>query len=745
MLHLRWIIVQLCTVILIWASVATGDEQAVPEEIRTVTVADIIRIVEIDGSGSDVARFSPDGQRFVITVKKGNITSNTNDYSLLLFRSDRVFQSPVPLSLVSFSSSSNRPGIQEVRWLDNTTIAFLGENPSELQQLYIVDCETKRVRRLTHHSTSLTSYAMSASSKRFFFTAEQPVKQLLNAATSTTGLVVSNQALSDLISLQGKRESENHQALFVQQRATGRETLIQTRGITSLSAFYPSPELSPNGRYLIVKAMVTENPPQKWSEYQDRWLQMEIREHRFDRTLLSLYRFELIDAKSGESKVLLNAPTGFAHSEVAWSPDSRSVAISGTYLPLGSVTPPESEVRRSRRFVVDVTVPDGKVAKITDQDLYLVRWKSGGHTLLFKTTIDNGRGQLSTTITAYQYTGGRWKEVKVEDSDRFSESQLEVTVKDDINTRPKLIVRNVSTGQESLLLDPNPWAQRFTLGRVESITFRSSNGRIAAAALYLPVGYVANRKYPLVIQTHAARLDRFVLDGPYPTAFAAQPLAGKGFVVAQLKECFSRMETKGEVSDEASEYEGIIDYLDGRGLIDRTRVGIIAFSRTGLPVEYALTHSKYHFAAASLADISDAGYFRYIALLNHDIGFARDSEIIVGSPPFGKGLLSWLKNSPGFNLDKAVTPVRLEANDPMALLFVWEWFAGLRYLRKPVELVYLPDADHVLVKPRDRIVSQQGNVDWFCFWLKRERDSDPAKADQYRRWQELRKLQEASR
>jgi len=36
-------------------------------------------------------------------------------------------------------------------------------------------------------------------------------------------------------------------------------------------------------------------------------------------------------------------------------------------------------------------------------------------------------------------------------------------------------------------------------------------------------------------------------------------------------------------------------------------------------------------------------------------------------------------------------------------------------------------------------------VDWLCFWLKDEEDPDPAKVDQYKRWHELRKLQEKSK
>jgi hypothetical protein len=35
-------------------------------------------------------------------------------------------------------------------------------------------------------------------------------------------------------------------------------------------------------------------------------------------------------------------------------------------------------------------------------------------------------------------------------------------------------------------------------------------------------------------------------------------------------------------------------------------------------------------------------------------------------------------------------------------------------------------------------------VDWYCFWLKDEEDPDPAKAEQYKRWRELKTLQVAN-
>jgi hypothetical protein len=57
---------------------------------------------------------------------------------------------------------------------------------------------------------------------------------------------------------------------------------------------------------------------------------------------------------------------------------------------------------------------------------------------------------------------------------------------------------------------------------------------------------------------------------------------------------------------------------------------------------------------------------------------------------------------------------------------------------KPAEMVLLQDGAHQLVRPWDRLVSQEGNEDWFRFWLKGEEDPNPAKAEQYARWRKLR-------
>ncbi len=156
-------------------------------------------------------------------------------------------------------------------------------------------------------------------------------------------------------------------------------------------------------------------------------------------------------------------------------------------------------------------------------------------------------------------------------------------------------------------------------------------------------------------------------------------------------------------------------------------------------MKYTLTHSKYHVAAAAITDGGDMGYVEYMLF-----GYKSAFEATMGVAPFGMGLDRWIHEAPGFLLDRVRTPIWLESHGMYAVLAQWEWYAGLRRLGKPVDFFVLPAAEHVLVKPWERMASSQHLVDWFKFWLLGEEDHDPAKAEQYARWRQFRVMQDSS-
>ena len=741
--RLAFIVICVSTIVPIGESQENSDVSKAPQGTRTANVVDAIQMTQLvvenrgDISSSGPAQFSPDGQYFVVVTKKGNIETNTNIYSLLLFPTNKAILSSNPILLASMASSSNDPGIQDVKWIDDRTLAFLGENPGELQQVYKVDRDTRHLTKLTSHSTSVLSYEVNAKDRSVLFLAQPPLKPLFDEKSGKDWVVVSNEPLWDLIagvaSTGGPRMPRAE--LFItkdnQERRVGTQGNLEPRaGLL----------LSPDARYVIVKGLVTEIP-EIWKDYEDRQLRNVISASSSHEAVRVIYQYEVINLQSGETKAFLDAPVSDGNrSDVLWSLDSNSVIVS-SYLPLNVPDTAERKLRQSKKMLVEIKVPSGELVPISSRELHPIEWDPrDGKTLIARTSSASDRG-----LVAFQKAAEGWKETELINSDIRQKRTIAITLEEDMNTPPRLFVKDLQTGQKSVLVDLNPQFKELNFGRVQSIIFNATDGHKVNAGLYLPPNYVQGQKYPLVIQTHAWNPKKFWIDGYSPSAFAAQPLAAKGFVVLQVEEDLSKLSTLGEAPGEASAYEGGIDYLASLGIIDRNRVGVIAHSQTGLGVQYALTHSKYHFGAATLADPSDGGYFFYLSLIPALSTRYPMVEGINGGPPFDEGLTNWLKNSPGFNLAKVNTPVREEAYHPYSLFFTWEWFAGLSRLGKPVELIYRPDANHNLVRPRDRLTSLQGNVDWFCFWLKDEEDPDPAKVAQYKRWHELRKLQEKSR
>jgi len=71
------------------------------------------------------------------------------------------------------------------------------------------------------------------------------------------------------------------------------------------------------------------------------------------------------------------------------------------------------------------------------------------------------------------------------------------------------------------------------------------------------------------------------------------------------------------------------------------------------------------------------------------------------------------------------------------LLGEWEFYAGLRQLGLPVDLIAYPGGSHSLVRPSQRIASTEGALDWFDFWLNGHEVPDPAKGEEYKRWENL--------
>lgn len=698
----------------------------VASSMREITVADgietsVVKVHSDVGSPKgNPAWISPDGKHFIVLLKKGNMARNTNDERILLYRTADAMQAPSPEILATMSSSTNREAIRGLKWLTNETIAFLGDKPGKVSQVYTLNITTKQVAQMTNESKDISAFDVSRDSSEIIYAAALPLKTGLDEEQKRKGFVlVTDQGLERLERGEYANQSFDSQ-IFLQKKGHSPVPLHRS--------FLFGPDvfsLSPNKRYALVFAILHGYDLKRdWSQYyfgdDDDHLRRVFESSIGGSAVTPFEEYELVDLQSGLSRPLLDTPF-FLHGKfpvVVWRADGRSVIVEDQYLPLNVNDPKQREARRTTRYDVEVNVQDRTFRILSEGEI-----------------TPANRGHLP----------------------------IDVTLEQDVNTPPTIKVTDLRTHQQTELLDPNPQFRALSFGHVETIKWKVAGDYTVGGGLYLPPDYKIGRRYPLVIQTHGYRPESFTMDGKvdWNSGYAARALAAKDVMVLQMyyfpdeKDAdkvpadrrFGSNPTQAWKQFETRAYEGVIDSLEKRGMIDRDRVAIMGFSRTVSYTGYALTHSKYHFAAALEVDGIDASYFSYIAYASPGI-FSSDSDALNGGgPPWGDSFDGWRKESPGFNLDKIRTPIRLETHARLlgddsggGVLSQWEWFIGLSRLNKPVELIVLPDASHMVAMPHERIVSQQGAVDWFRFWLQGYERPTPDDADQYTRWRKLREL-----
>lgn len=516
----------------------------------------------------------------------------------------------------------------------------------------------------------------------------------------------------------------------------------------------PTLSLSPDGKWLITVAPVHELPSH-WEQYEPLF-QSEVfslkpgNTHALaDDNLFQASQYVVVDLRSGIVSPLVDAPAGRvlawgAPTKAFWFADSRRAVLSNTFLPLDVIGNAGERLRRRQApavAMIDIATrhvqPVAYIAqsRLQDRAQYRVSdisWEEAREQVRLRYTGSTGDDGGAPPPTKYRLTSGRPVRVPGPIHELLSVTQ-------DLNHPPVLSGQVSDNVPPRVVWNPNPQLDSVSVGPVSVYRWQDRDGNWWSGLLALPPDYDPQRRYPLVIQTHGYNAVRFFADGMFTTGSGGRALVAKGMIVLQMDAPQMYLWTPKAGQFATAGFESAIEHLVERGLVDRSRVGVIGFSYTCSQVLYAITHRPELFAAASITDGVDNGYMQY--LIGTDAGdflqeqFEREN----GGRPFGDGLLAWLQNAPVFNLGRVQTPLLISALGRGQLLQQWENYAGLRRLGKPVDMVWFQagNTPHVLVQPVHRYMSQQLAVDWFAYWLKGEKAPDTSKAPQYARWQHL--------
>lgn len=674
---------------------------------RTITVRDAVSLTEFVSTDwfheSQKILPSPDGKSLLVVTRQADFAHDAVCYSILSFaKPSSIPQPPRHRTLMKLCTTSNREAIRQVKWLANSKeILVLGERDVRNPQVYRIEVRTRRITQLTHHDTPVVSFDCDRSGATLVFLAAPKAVHDPRRSPQTVVHITDQRPLELLTGTPGDSDAPRiNRQLFIQRGA-------RVRAVVSndfLTEYLPL-VASPDGRYAVL-AVYKAQIPAKWLEYQDPNLLPYLQERRPARTPSNVEQYALLDLQARKLLPLIDAPKAWTNTGISWSPNGREVAVSDTFLPLSE----NESGHRTITYTAILQVRDRTLQEMAEGDRTVDRW-TGPHTLL----MTSGRS-TSETRECWQRSGGSWARSQEEVCAALKHDKWTPSIQEDLNSAPKLIATSNTARSSIVLLDPNPQLQHIHIGQVEYMRWRATDGHEVEGDLYLPPNFDERRRYPLVIQTHGADAHRFWINGPYTSGFAAQPLAARGIVVLQVG--FAPNHSDGGFSNTVAEgprqmaaYEGAIEALDRRGILDRERIGLFGFSRTVYHVEYTLTHSRDHFCAAAVADGFDGGY------VNDLLWGGADYDAVNGGAPLGSHLAEWLKTSPGFNIEHMTTPVHLQFYGPSGVLGAWEWFSILRRSGRPVDFLWLPRGIHVLVRPSDRFTAESAVVDWFCRWL----------------------------
>jgi hypothetical protein len=755
----------LALLITAWQS-ATGQERS-----RLFTVADDIALTQFDTSPV----FSPDDSYFFITSHRGRLDINRVESSVRIYSVAEIVAflsgsenmgEPEPVWTISKATCKNGPIIETARWLpDSTGIAFLAKTASGNDELFLAELHRRTVLPLTPENRHVTAFDVH-SRTQFVYAVLSPairdktIQDRQAAAVVGTGrslfsLLFPEDAtkpsvwLHDLSELWAVSDGKRFR---VMDRSSHRPVPIHLEGQRSLA-------LRPDG-HSIVTALTVLDVPADWEKlYPPRSASSAYRvraRHQDPYAFMGQYdvsEYTLLDLRTGKAKSLTNAPLGAGwggHVHAEPSADGQAVVLSYTFLPperegvLGQNRPCVAVVDLMSSSLGCVDIPKDGVPSANELTWRVVvdaRFVQGNKNLVLVTYQDDDDDDTTRSTTCFVRQGDdSWRADASMCMSTENKRPVEISIQQGMNNPPVLIATSKKTRTSHVIWDPNPQLSGVHLGEVSVLKWNDSDGHAWIGGLYKPPDYVPGKRYPLVIQTHGFSEHYFLPSGSYPTVFAAQELAAVGFLVLQvIEDCPATNTPEGPC--QVAGYEAAVERLSRDGLIDADRIGIVGFSHTCYHVLEALTTSRLHFRAGLVADGINLGYLEYMmaADLDGQNSFAHFAEKIIGDRPFGSGLNAWLKRSPEFNLDKINSPLEVIATTGgIRALQMWEPYAALRYLHKPVDLLVLNSEEHPITNPAERLVSQGTAIDWFRFWLQDYEDRDPMKIEQYNRWKAMR-------
>ena len=651
-------------------TIATAALLVAPAVARAkgLELEDLRRVVTVSGPA-----VSPDGARVVYVRSRIDWKNDRRDSDLVLVDA-RTGASRI--------LTHDRIGTNMPRWApDGSAIAYLAApERGKPDQLYVLPMNGGDSLKVTDASDGVSSYAWRPDGRAFAYVAQDPAPK--NAGKLPQAVVITDE---DYLT----RETPRPEHLWsVDADATHAARL--TSGTWSV-VDGSDPVWSPDG----TKIYYQRQPDAVFAHFvsQTTWVH--------------------------DVKAATDVPIAYAGvtGDARVSSDGKSIALA---IPRhGSLYLQVDESVRA--------LSDGRElfdSRALDRNVHNVRWLPDGGLLLETADgIRNVAWVLNPSGTSRELDLGA---VDIVQSDVAAGDGAIAFVGQRRDHFPEIYYLAPGSAAPKPLSDENAWAESYDYGKVEPFFWNTDLGVQAVGALTYPVGYVAGKKYPLVLDVHGGPVSTSTWDLGGIEGSMVQVYAKRGYFVFRpnyrgsdnLGDGFLQAIVGDVTSGPGKDNLAAVAALRKTGTVDESRIFVSGWSGGGLQTSWLIGHADFWRAAVTGAGVDD--WYEQAVLADINENFAQ--TFFAGLTPFTTaGRAAYKAESPITYVDAIRTPTLILSDTrdqrvPVSQSYIL--YHALKERGVPVQFTVFPRYGHFPTDPVGQESVLRAWSGWIDRWMK---------------------------
>ncbi len=632
---------------------------------RAPTVDDTLDLVQLSR-----VEVSPDGSRVLYTKSELNWKDNKRATAIWIAQADGS------QAYRLLASDKDR----DPAWSpDGQSIAFLstrGADDTDKKdedagaQIWVIRTGGGEAFKLTDLKTAVSRFRWAADSSRIFFTADA---------------VVSDE--------RKKKEKDGDDAIYVDEEANGqaKDSFSQvwvvavadkaTQALTEATQVIEDLAPSPDGT-----AVAFIGRPNNIRNRQN------------------LAEVQVLDVASGRITALTKneAP----EQDVAWTPDGKAVSYKA---------PSDAgwELAQDTLYVVPATGgPAKRLSAAFTGDIGAYFWMPDGKAVLFSGVL-RGRGgaYVLDAATGRVRTASAADSILTVSSATATRGKAAGTLSSPTAPADAVLV-DVASGQVTTITTLNPQVASWSLAQFRTVTWKSADGLEVEGMLWLPPGYEAGTKVPLLLSIHGGPA------GVWRPGFTAidHVYANLGWAVLEPNvrgsTSYGDALLRGNMKDigggDYRDAQAGVDALIAQGIADPDRLAIRGWSYGGILGGWTITQTA-RFKAASLGAMVADWASEYAMGFNHDV----KRWYIGGTPWDNPERFRWYSSYT--HVSKVTTPTLLlhgEKDDTDTIGQSMMFYQGLKDRGVPARFIRFPREPHGFREPRHQRLRDLAEIQW---------------------------------